>query len=268
MLPLCQPHGDALFQSFDALWDILVKVGEDETLDAIYCVIDALDECHRDSQTIFLQQLQQNFEKHSSEGLASKLRFLVATRPYKDISEYLEDFPNEDLASFPQSKSDVEIFIAERVAYLAKRKHYTAKIKHEVEHIMKNKAESTFLWVGLAYEELLNVASKDTLKLLATLPPGLHSIYQRQLDQALQEPGSDRDDIIRILSLVMVACEPLSLAQLCIACQLHDDEDDEERIQFTRDSIASCRLMVVFHDNVVHLLHTSVRVSIKSNGVK
>lgn len=259
LLPIWQTHGTALFQSFDALWDILVKIGADETLDAIYCLVDALDECHRDSQTIFLQQLQQTFKNHGSEGLVSKLHFLVTSRPYEDIREYLGEFPNENLVFFPQLKNDVETFIAERVAYLAKKKHYTAKIKHEVERIMKNKAEGTFLWVGLAYEELLNVASKDTLNLLASLPPGLHSIYQRQLDQALQEPGSNRVDIIRILGLVMVALKPLSLAQLCVACQLHEDQDDEERIQFTRDSIASCRLMVIVNDNVVHLLHKSVK---------
>jgi len=259
LLPEYQVRKNDLLSSFDGLWNIFVKITADKTVDGIYCIIDALDECDEISQDALLHQLQQTFGDLKPNDSMSKLHILVTSRPYSNIHEWLDDFTNMDLASFDESKKDVEAFIAGKVADLAKRKHYTSKLRDEVERSLNMKAEGTFLWVGLAYEELLKKASKDALKLLADLPPGLESIYQRQLNQALQEAGLDKGDIIQILSLVSVSLRPLSLLELSIACQLHEEEEVEERIQFTRDSIASCRLMVVVQDDMVHLLHKSVK---------
>jgi hypothetical protein len=56
-----------------------------------------------------------------------------------------------------------------------------------------------------------------------------------------------------------VSQEPLSLLELSIACQLHEEENEEERLAFTRDEVEFCRLMVIIREDEVLLLHKSVK---------
>ena len=70
-------------------------------------------------------------------------------------------------------------------------------------------------------------------------------MYNRLLATTLQRAGAEGETIKLILSFVTVSWQPLGLLQLSVACQLHQEEDEEERITFTRDEIASCPLMVI-----------------------
>ena len=222
-----------------------------------YCIIDALDECERESQEILLRQFQESFQ---SRSVTSNIRILLTSRPYCEIGEYLEAFANKDLASFSETKRDIDRCIEERVADLAKRKYYTNKVKGQVSNMLRDKAEGTFLWIGLACEELKDIPSKDAVQALQNMPRGLHSLYKRLLDTALGQDTATADIIRRILSFIALSLEPLSVLELSEACQLHQEEEDlATRIQFTREQIASCRLMVIIQDEKVLLLHKSVK---------
>jgi hypothetical protein len=56
-----------------------------------------------------------------------------------------------------------------------------------------------------------------------------------------------------------VVLQPLSVSELAEACQLHQEEDEDTRIQFTRENIGSCRLMVIIQGEKVLLLHQSMK---------
>ena len=84
-------------------------------------------------------------------------------------------------------------------------------------------------------------------------------LYKMLLDTALLSKKARKDVIKRILSFVAVSLRPLNLSKLSAACQLHQDQGEEERIQFMREEIASCRLMVIIQDDKVLLLHQSVK---------
>ncbi|KAL7788110.1 hypothetical protein V8C43DRAFT_323897 [Trichoderma afarasin] len=255
ILPKYKERGADLFMSFDALWTIFMAAAADEKTGQKYCIIDALDECDRESQKILLQQFQETF---LNQDASSKVRFLITSRPYSEIDEYLNEFANEDLASFPQAEKDIDRCINERVADLAKKKSYTNKVQQQVSNILRDKAEGTFLWVGLACEELKEIPSKDAVRVLQNMPKGLHSLYTALLNTAQEESGADT--IRRILSLIAVCVRPLSVLELSEACQLYEEEVDiETRVQFTRDQIASCRLMIIVQDEEVLLLHQSVK---------
>ncbi|KAH6970504.1 hypothetical protein BKA56DRAFT_678495 [Ilyonectria sp. MPI-CAGE-AT-0026] len=256
LLPKYNERGAELFKSFDALWTIFMDAAADQNTGRKYCVIDALDECDRESQGTLLRQLQETFQ---SRNAPPNIRILVTSRPYPEIREYLEEFANQDLASFLEAKQDIDRCIDERMADLAKRKHYTDKVKGQVADILRDKAEATFLWVGLACNELEDIPSKDAVRVLQDMPKGLHSLYKRLLDTALEQRAGARE-VRRILSFVAVCLRPLSVLELSEACQLHlDEEDVQTRIQFTREQIASCRLMVIIQDDKVLLLHQSVK---------
>ncbi|KAH7112398.1 vegetative incompatibility protein HET-E-1 [Dactylonectria macrodidyma] len=256
LLPKYNERGAELFKSFDALWTIFMDAAADQNTGRKYCVIDALDECDRESQDILLRQLQETFQ---SGNAPPNVRIMVTSRPYPEIREYMEEFANKDLASFPEAKQDIDRCIEERTADLAKRKRYTGKVKELVANILRDKADGTFLWVGLACKELEDIPSKDAIRVLQDMPKGLHSLYKRLLNTALEQRGRP-DEVRRVLSYVAVCLRPLSVLELSEACQLHEDEEDAEtRIQFTREQIASCRLMVVIQDEKVLLLHQSVK---------
>ncbi|KAL6825835.1 hypothetical protein J3E69DRAFT_335140 [Trichoderma sp. SZMC 28015] len=248
-------RGPDLFKSFDALWTIFIAAAADQKTGRKYCVIDALDECDRESQKILLQQFQETFQ---NQDAPSNIRILVTSRPYPEIREYLDQFANKNLASFHQTKEDIDRCIEEKVADLVKKKRYTDKVKHQVSNILRDKAEGTFLWVGLACEELKEIPSKDAVKVLQNMPKGLHSLYKALLEAAQEE--SEADIIRSILSLVAVCMRPLNVLELSEACQLFEEEEDiETRVQYTRDQIASCRLMIIIQDEKVLLLHQSVK---------
>ncbi|OTA01901.1 hypothetical protein A9Z42_0022420 [Trichoderma parareesei] len=255
LLPRYRERGAKLFESFDALWEIFMTVAADQSTGHKYCIIDALDECDQMSQEVLLRQLQGTFDGN----LDANVHIMITSRPYAEIQEYLGQFPNTDMATFPNTDQDIEMCIEEKLAKLSRRKHYTQKLKDQIGDLLRHKAEGTFLWVGLACKELENVPSKDALKLLQDMPTGLHSLYQRLLDTALAQ-SSEPDTIKRILSYVVVALRPLTVGELSKGCELHQDEiDPETRLQFTREHIESCRLMVKIQDDEILLLHQSVK---------
>ncbi|KAK0717606.1 hypothetical protein B0T26DRAFT_300152 [Lasiosphaeria miniovina] len=257
LLPKYNERGAELFKSFDALWTIFMAAAADQSTGRKYCIIDALDECDRESQNILLQQLERSFQ---SRDVSSNVRILVTSRPYSEIRECLEGFPNKDLASFSERQQDIDLFIKEKVADLAQRKKYTDKVKGQVSDILRDKAKGTFLWVGLACEELKGTASQRAIQILQSMPKELDSLYKKLLDTALNQDEVSRDDIRRILSCVAICSRPLTVLELSEACHLHQDEEDvETRVQFTREHIASCRLMVIIQDDKVLLLHQSVK---------
>ncbi|KAK2600176.1 hypothetical protein QQS21_005121 [Conoideocrella luteorostrata] len=256
VMPKYKQRGAKLFDSFDALWIMFISAAADAATGQKYCIIDALDECEPESQTILLHQIRETFQ---SPDAPINVRILVTSRPYSEIAEFLEGFVNKNLASFFEIEQDINLFIDERATELAKRKKYSNKVKNQVIEILRSKAQGTFLWVGVACKELENIPSKDAIACLNAMPRGLYSLYYSLLDMAF-EREVDKDAIRLILSFVAVSQRPLHILELSEACALHLDEDDTEtRTQFIHEHIASCRLIVVVQDEKVLLLHQSVK---------
>ncbi|KAJ5781118.1 hypothetical protein N7457_006278 [Penicillium paradoxum] len=257
ILPNYLTRGAELFTSFDALWNIFMAMVADRSIGRTYCIIDALDECDQESQQSLLYQLEETFQ---SGNVSPNVRILVTSRPYPEIRERLERFPNKDLASFSEGQGDIDLCIKERVNHLAERKRYTNKLQEQVRKILRDKAEGTFLWVGLACDELKDIPSNRVISALQNIPKGLNAIYKKLLETASERNETSGEDLRRLLGYMVVSLRPLTVSELCEACQLHQEEEDfETRIQFTHDSIDSCRLLIIVQDERVLLLHQSVK---------
>jgi ATP:corrinoid adenosyltransferase len=257
ILPNYRVRGAELFTSFDALWKIFMAMVADPSIGRTYCIIDALDECDKESQQSLLQQLEETFQ---SRDVSPNVRILVTSRPYPEIRESLQMFPNIDLTSFSEGQRDIDLCIEERVNHLAERKKYTNKVKAQVCEMLRDKAEGTFLWVGLACDGLKDIPSNRVIRVLQDIPKGLNAIYKKLLEMALEQHETSGDDLRRLLGYMAVSSRPLTVSELCEVCQLHQEEEDfETRIQFTHDNIDSCRLLVIIQDEKVLLLHQSVK---------
>jgi NACHT domain len=248
-----------LFTSFDALWATLIEIGNDTASGRKYCIIDALDECDGESQLTLLRQINQTFSKHNSKNSHPTIHILITSRPYPEISQHLTKFNGKDLASYPKVKEDLQVFIREKVKDLSQKINYPEKVALEVSQILEEKAEGTFMWVGIACGELADIRSRDAVKTLQKLPRGLHSLYQELLDTALAHDKEDNGTIIQILSFVAISRRPLKVTELSEACQSYQDEGEETRLRFTQEDIEMCRLMIIVQDGIVRLLHKSVR---------
>jgi DNA polymerase III delta prime subunit len=210
LLPKYRERGAKLFTSFDALWEIFMTMVADENTGHKYCIIDALDECEPESREDLSKQLEETFQ---SPDCSSNFRIIVTSRPYPEIRDSLQMFPNRDLASFAQREKDVELFIEQKVNELTKKKKYTDKVKLEVCRILQDKAEGTFLWIGLACDELKDILSCRVIRTLQNIPKGLNSLYNMLLETALKPDETSGDDVRLLLSCVAVSLRPLTVLE-------------------------------------------------------
>ncbi|PKX91205.1 uncharacterized protein P174DRAFT_395152 [Aspergillus novofumigatus IBT 16806] len=251
-------HRDQLFSSFDALWSVLMEIGNSSGLE-LYCIIDALDECDDEALESLLIQLNRSFQHGNARNNHCGIHILIGSRPYEEIRIHLHEFPNQDLASYPQVSNDLAIFIEQKVEELSMKKHYSANVRRNVAAILNDRAEGTFLWAGLACGELIRVRSKDAVATLEKLPSGLSSMYKKMLDVAVEDRQEDKSTIIQLLSTIVIARRPLTLLELAEACNLYEADDPEDRVAYVREDVFDCRLLVVIHDDRVMLLHKSVK---------
>ncbi|RAO74327.1 uncharacterized protein BHQ10_010339 [Talaromyces amestolkiae] len=258
LLPKFKERGGKLFNSFDALWAIFIEIGHDNTYHQLYCIIDALDECDQISQRMLLMQITQSCE-NQNDNTIGKIHFLIISRPFPEIREYLDPYRSKDLGTYQQVQDDLQVFIEQKVNDLALRKCYTARTKRDVSRILKEKAEGTFLWVAFACEKLEGIDSREAIKKLHSLPQGLHSLYAKLLEMALDADEDILDPLSRILAVVATSRRPLSVLELSIACKFYEEEDNEHRKKYTEEYVHRCCLMVFIQDGLVRLLHKSVR---------
>jgi hypothetical protein len=251
-------YKDKLFTSFDALWSVLMEIGNSSGL-KLYCIIDALDECDDEALESLLIQLNQSFQPGDSQYNQCGIHVLITSRPYEEIRVHLDEFPNQDLAAYPQVRNDLAIFIQQKVEELSVKKHYSANVRRNVAAILNDKAEGKFLWAGLACGELTRVRSRDAVATLEKLPSGLSSMYKKMLDIAVKDRHEDKSTIIQLLTIIVIARRPLTLLQLAEACNLYGADDPEDRVAYVREDVFDCRLLVVIHDDRVMLLHKSVK---------
>lgn len=252
---------ERLFTSFDALWAVFMDIGRVRGGPGIYCIVDALDECEAGSQEILLQQIYQSFSESRMTGsVQPNVHLLIISRPYPELEDCLSIFRCVDLGSYKEITNDLKAMIQDKVKDLARRKRYPKSVAQRVSQILEEKADGTFLWVGIACGELRLVQSRNAVETLQALPRGLHSLYQNLLGAAVA--ASNMDDYPRIkemLTVVTYALRPLTMLEVAEACRLYLDEDIDSRLQFTQEIIDLCRLLIVVDNGYVRLLHRSVQ---------
>jgi hypothetical protein len=252
---------ETLFTSFDALWTVLMEMGADSSCE-IYCIIDALDECEPDSQQTLLRQIYQSFARGAEGSFSSWPYVLITSRPYPEIRENLSHFRCKDLGSYSAVKEDIRTMINEKVHDLSRRKNFPKRVFEEVSRILEEKAEGTFLWVGIACGELdrPQVQARNAIQTLRRMPRGLYALYDQLLRTALADGNDDdKDATMQILKYIVCVRRPLTVPELESLCQLYPNDDESSRHQFTRDVIDSCRLIIIIQDGRVQLLHKSIK---------
>ncbi|GJN66031.1 hypothetical protein PLICBS_000047 [Purpureocillium lilacinum] len=111
-----------LFDDFDHLWTLFMETAKANDSCQLYCIIDALDECDEASRDDLLYQIEHIFS--GSVRTPSNINFLILSRPYVQIRDYLGQFDNHSIASFPQLQRDIDLYIGHELETLAKMRRY------------------------------------------------------------------------------------------------------------------------------------------------
>jgi ankyrin repeat protein len=247
---------DKLFSSpntLETLCGIFESILRRSDHGTIYLVIDALDECDRQTCARLLRLIK--VTQHD----ALKVKWLLTSRNEAFIEEALSGFLQISLESNESHvNAGVGRFIQMKVQELALEKKYNIDQRTFIEEALEQKAEGTFLWVALTCQNLRNVRSIWAKKTVEQFPPTLDALYKRILDQILHNRDQEQLEFAqRILYSVVAAFRPLTIRELAIVADLPVQHryDDNLLAQY----IDVCGSLLTIRQKTVYLVHQSAK---------
>ena len=221
ILPSFKIQKESLFtgSSFEALWRIFENMCHDPVLGTTYCILDGLDECDEASLELLLKKLKAFFSKKLDEFSACRLKLIAVSRGLPDfIPELMSSFPRIrlDPDADREVNSDICRFIDVKIDELSACGNYPEPLRVHVKHVFLNRAEGTFLWVGIVASELRKYKLSEIDNALELFPSGLGGLYARML---LQINDHRRETAAKILRWVVMAVRPLTLSELSAAIE-------------------------------------------------
>lgn len=220
-----------------------------------YLIIDGLDECREDRAELL------EFIVKISNSLPVK--WLISSRKWPAIKEILKTRPELLEVNLEDNEIDVcaavDLYISHQMQSLSTIKQYDQKRKEAVEHHLRSKSNSTFLWASLVCRMLKKIPTWQTMKRLDSFPTGLDALYGRMLEQIQPSPGEEGDLgfdglYAQIISLTLGAFRPLSLDELYY---LVDDEGIS--VKDLEDIVALCGSFLTIQRRVIHFIHESAK---------
>jgi hypothetical protein len=243
-----QLFDDTNVNTFSALSGVLDSLLRDPALPPTYLLVDALDEC-RDGLSELLR-----FIRKTASTATSQVRWVLTSRNWHDIQQELSFEDSRTTLSLELNANHVSrainVYIQHKVSQLDLIRH-NQDLQRQIGKELQNKAEGTFLWVALVFQQLLMCRlPSELLPLLETMPPGLEPLYGRMMD----EIGENRDAAAcqRILSTATLTHRPLHLLELRTLADV-DETDDMER------AVNQCASFLTVRQDNVYFIHQSAK---------
>jgi hypothetical protein len=248
--------GKTLFEDANAwvaLSEIFTAILQDPNLKNTYLIIDALDECETDLPRLLRLVVQ-------STSTCPRAKWIVSSRNQPQIETGLR--PNDaqrlslELNSEHVSRA-VELFIHYKVSQLEFIEQEPA-LQEKVQHEICRKANGTFLWVALVFQELESVDSYwEVLQVLQEIPTGLQQLYDRMMKQMKQLKRNKPEFCRRVLSTTTLAFRPLYLLELGILSGLPEEiiNSLDEIIKI----VGNCGPFLTIREGYVYSVHQSAK---------
>ena len=191
---------DSLWTNFHTLWRIFVGIIQDPEAGEVCCLIDALDECEKESRQLFLMNLIRLYEPQENRTLFAK--FIITSRRESDIKQEFLSTDNPRIQDIHVDKGEVNgdllKFIDFRVDELSRVKGYKPAQREKIRCALTEKAGGTFLYISLVLHDLkrTKIFSQVTQK-LRELPSDLNKVY----DRILRLIDSDCEEIAKWSSI-------------------------------------------------------------------
>ena len=190
---------------------------------------------------------------------STRVKWVVSSRDWPYIEEELNRTTHKVILCLEQNKpcisEAVGFYIRYKVNELAKLKQYNPTVREAIHNHLVSNAEDTFLWVALVCQALGDSKAKTwkiRQMLLERFPPGLDSLYDRMIDQAIES-----EEPKEVLATMSIAYRPLSLTELpYLVKSLGEVAGDFESLE---DSNKSCGSFLTLQEGVVFFVHQSAK---------
>ena len=246
--------------SFKSLWRIFIDMTCDPMLRTIYCVLDGLDECDEASLKDLLRHFKALFSKNISETGSCHLNLIAVSRDRPDIlRKLLSGFPRirMDGDADTEVNQDITRFIDAKLDYIFSIEDYPQSTRVKVKDIFYERAQGTFLWIGMAAKTLEGYNAIEFEEALERLPPGLDELYARIL---LGIRFDHRQIAARILRWVVMAVRPLTLSELgAIIEPTIEPPTGFTREDVTKNQVSYCGYFLTIKGYKVNLIHQSAK---------
>jgi hypothetical protein len=225
--------------SLETLWTIFTKLVTDTALGIMFCVLDGIDECDESTTRVLLPRII-GFLTDQTSSITGMFRLVVVSREIHALQGCSCSRIRVDPDNDAKVDGDIELFVSTRVQELSRIEGFNNDFRSYVQATLIQRAEGTFLWVGFAMYELLQKPTcSEILEVLDDLPTGLPAIYDRMLLQ--------------------IAVRPLELEELAAAVGLQSRHPQLNTVEVARDAVARCGPLLKIQDQVVSLVHQSMR---------
>ena len=233
-------HADTFEFEFDTLWEVFRSVLQSPRKSRFYCVIDAMDECGRDSANDFLSRLPELFKSSRS----AVLKFYISSRPVPAIlTELSEISPSPRAITLTPSttEADIDRVVEAGLRKIQKNLSLEDAEKEELKERLVRKSDGMFLWAFLALQEIDKIFGLTAERLeeaIERLPSGLHDLYECILNDLAKQCTGDEEGpsgppdcresnlslAWRIIQWIVRAGRPLTLKELraAVALELSD----------------------------------------------
>ena len=273
-----EPHksfGRALRDSFAELWGILMRCVKDSNSGRIVCMLDALDECQKDSREILLRNIISFYNEASNISQnAGCLKILISCRPYDFLEARFNEisplrtvrFDGEDKAD--DIAHDINLVIDVEVP--AKVQNWPHEERSRFIDGLKRMENRTYLWLYLTLNMIEDAPSLygkhgSAEDVLTQTPPGVKDIYESILRRA-----QDRKLARTLLAIILAAREPLTLDEMNDALTIGISDQRFTSFQelnahrwpswLFKDTVRNLTgLLVSVYDSKLYLIHQTAR---------
>ena len=262
ILPTFEIQKASLFSdsSFQSLWRIFEDMICDPILRTIYCVLDGLDECDEASLEFLLRHFKALFSKDINGTGSCHLNLFIVSRDRPDvIRKLLSGFPRirMDGDADNEVNQDITRFIDAKLDHIFSVGGYPQSTRVKVKNIFRERAQGTFLWIGIAAKTLKGYNAIEFETALEGLPPGLDELYSRML---LGIRVDHRQIAASILRWVVMAIRPLTLSELsAIIKPIIEPPIGFTREDVTKNQVSYCGYFLTIKGCEVSLIHQSAK---------
>ncbi|KAF3073926.1 hypothetical protein CFAM422_003506 [Trichoderma lentiforme] len=248
--------------SDESAWDILEELLRSPVFGTIYCVIDALDECHGDESR---QKLLEFIKRAIQRTLANPkekypvLKAFLTSRPTTDLNRALRQFPSIVLKA---SSDDLKTFIQSRIQELDLRE----QLEGEVMSLLSSRVEQTFLWISIVLRQLKtasNLLSRaDMKKMINKTPSRLTDLYESILIPIMQSRDIAAQKLLiwTVFSRRALTLDELEESLAIQETSKNQKSIEEYRVWLTEKSVTSAvGAFLEVADGKVYLIHQSAK---------
>ncbi|KAF9893432.1 Nuclear factor NF-kappa-B p100 subunit [Aspergillus nanangensis] len=215
-------------------------------------------------------------------GPGSKLKFLITSRPYKDIERPIRSLasriPIIQLNAEDETKNirdEISIVVVKELEEIAVELELPEDVRSSLQQRLSEIPNRTYLWLRMILSEIRSAPGRSPKKLLRVidnLPETVEQAYEKILERCTEK------DARLALEIIVAAKRPLTVAEIDVALEIGSalrssdvvlssykdlDLEGDKRKEWLR---MACGLFVSIVDSQVYLIHQTAREFLIQQG--